>query len=239
MGNRPPCGSVLWLENMNADEKAPPSVVDSTIGSRFPWPHLRRRTLWALAVVAVVFAGGGTAAGFAVAGGADRAGTWFHPGSTKLEVNVAKGCPSSLTSFQDVVNTFPGPPLVPAEPRTGLICRYGPVYGLGPTPASQRLLATSKRLNEAQAQELATVIRSLTLTVSVGAFSCPADFGDVAVLGFAYHGKADVGLWYRTTGCQTVDNGRIGAFEGGNPSLYNGFVNLVERLSPPVALQSP
>ena len=150
--------------------------------------------LWALAVVAVVLAGGGTAAGLAVAGGANRGGTWFQPSSPKLEVNVATGCPSSLASYQDVVNTFPGPPLVPAGPRTGLICRYGPIYGVGPTPDSQRLLATSKRLDEAQAQELATDIRSLTLTVSVGGFSCPADFGEVAVIGFAYHGKADVDL---------------------------------------------
>jgi hypothetical protein len=224
---------------MNADEKTPPSVAGSTVGSRFRWPHLRRRTLWALAVVAVVLAGGGTAAGLAVAGGANGAGTWFQPSSPKLEVNVAKGCPSSLASLQDVVNTFPGPPLVPAEPRAGLICRYGPMYGLGPTPARRTLLATSKRLNEGQAQVLATVIRSLTLTVSVGASSCPADFGEAAVIGFAYHGKADVGLWYRTTGCQTLDNGRIGAFEGGNPSFYNGFLNLIERLSPPVVLQNP
>ena len=224
---------------MNADEKTPPSLAGSTVGSRFRWPHLRRRTLWALAVVAVVLAGGGTAAGLAVAGGANGAGTWFQPSSPKLEVNVAKGCPSSLAGFQDVVNTFPGPPLVPAGPSAGLICRYGPIYGVGPTPASQRLLATSKQLNEGQAEELAAVIRSLTLTVSVGAFHCPADFGEVAVIGFAYPGKTDVGLWYRTTGCQTLDNGRIGAFDGGNPSFYNGFVNLIEHLSPPVALQNP
>jgi|HubBroStandDraft_6_1064221.scaffolds.fasta_scaffold355586_2 hypothetical protein len=224
---------------MNADEKTPPSVARSTVASWFRWPHLRRRTLWGLAVVAIVFAGGGTAAGFAVAGGANGDGAWFQPSSPKLEVNVANGCLKSLASFQDVVNTFPGPPLVPAEPRAGLICRYQPIYGLGPTPAGQRLLATSKRLNTAQAQELATVIRSLALTASVGAFHCPADFGEVAIIGFAYDGKADIGLWYRTTGCQTLDNGRIGAFEGGNPSFYIGFVNLIERLSPPVALQIP
>jgi hypothetical protein len=227
------------LENMNADEKAPPSVTGGTVGSRFRWPHLGRPPLWAVAVIAVVLAGGGTAVGLAAAGDANGAGTWFQPSSPKLDVNVAKGCPSSLASFQDVVNTFPGPPLVPAEPRAGLICRYGPIYGVGPTPASQRLLATSKRLDEAQAQALATVIRALTLTVSVGAASCPADFGEVAVIGFEYPGKADVGLWYRTTGCQTLDNGRIGAFEEGNPSFYNGFVNLIDRLSPPVAHQNP
>ena len=61
-------GSVSLLENMNADEKTPPSLAGSTVGSRFRWPHLRRRTLWALAAVAVVLAGGGTAAGLVVAG---------------------------------------------------------------------------------------------------------------------------------------------------------------------------
>ena len=61
-------GSVSWLENMNAEETIPPSPADSTAMSRFRWPHVRRRTLWALTVVAVVLVGGGTAAGLAAAG---------------------------------------------------------------------------------------------------------------------------------------------------------------------------
>ena len=60
--------TVVPERNMSADEKTPPSLAGRTVGRRFRWPHLRHRTLWALAVVAVVLAGGGTAAGLAVAG---------------------------------------------------------------------------------------------------------------------------------------------------------------------------
>jgi hypothetical protein len=56
----------------------------------------------------------------------------------------------------------------------------------------------------------------------------------VAVIGFSFPGRPDVGLWYDASGCQTLDNGRIGSFEGGNPSFYDGFLNVVDRLSPPL-----
>jgi hypothetical protein len=224
---------------MNADVNTPQSGAGTRGGSQFRWPHLRRRTLWTLAVIVVLLGGGGAAAGLVVAGGGAGAGTWFQPGSPKLQVNVAGGCPRSLGNFQDVVNTFPGPPLVPTRPGDALICRYGPIYGVGPTPATQRLLVTSTRLHEAQAQQLATAIRSISLTATVGGFSCPADLGEIAVIELAYSGRPGVGLWYRTTGCQTLDNGRIGAYEGGNPSFYNRFENLIDRVSPPVELQNP
>jgi hypothetical protein len=50
-----------------------------------------------------------------------------------------------------------------------------------------------------------------------------------------YSGSADVGLWYSTSGRRTLDNGRIGAFEEGNPSFHQGSETAIDRLSPPAA----
>ena len=162
------------------------------------------------------------------AGGASA--VWNVSRSPKLHVDVAAGCPASIGADQDVVNTFAGPPLVPPGPKAGLICRYGP-SATKPGPAG---LKRQTRLGPAQAGDLATVVRRLNLTAPSGVTNCPADFGLVAVIGFSYPGRADVGLWYQASGCQTLDNGRIGAFEVGNPSFYNGFLSAVDRLSPPV-----
>jgi hypothetical protein len=162
---------------------------------------------------------------------ASAAGSVWHVSrAPKLRVDVVTGCPGSVTAFQDVVNTFPGPPLVPAHPKAGLICRYGPSTAK-PGPVK---LERQTRLDQAQADLLATVVRRLSLAPPTGVSHCPADFGLVAVVGLSFAGRPDVGLWYDASGCQTLDNGRIGAFEGGNPSFYNAFLSVVDRLSPPV-----
>jgi hypothetical protein len=155
---------------------------------------------------------------------------WHVSKSPKLRVDVATGCPASVAAYQDVANTFPGPPLVPANPRVGIICRYGPSTAK-PGPAR---LVHQARLDQTQADLLAGAVRQLSLAPPRGISHCPADFGLVAIIGFSFSGRPDVGLWYQTSGCQTLDNGRIGSFEGGNPSFYNRFLSVVDRLSPPV-----
>lgn len=206
-------------------------------GRRLGWPPVRRRSLWLGVVLVVVAAGvGAFAAVMAIRGSTatDGTGTWFKPSSPKLSVSVAAGCPGSDASYADVVNTFPGNPLVPADPSAGLICRYGPGVGLELNGSGRGLLESSTCLDRAQAQQLASVIRQIDLTAASGSFSCPSDEGEVAVIGLSYPDRSDVALWYRTGGCQTLDNGRIGAFEGANPSFYNAFESVVDRLSPPV-----
>ena len=50
---------------------------------------------------------------------------WPLSRSPKLSLHVSAGCPASLVHYEDVVNTFPGPPLVPqAAPVSGLVCWY-------------------------------------------------------------------------------------------------------------------
>jgi hypothetical protein len=182
----------------------------------------------ALVAVAVMAALGLVPAGASVAGTADR--VWYVSHAPKLRLDVAAGCPTSVAAYQDVVNTFPGPPMVPARPKSGLICRYGPSMA---TPRPARL-ERQTRLDPGEASLLAATVRQLDLKPPAGVSSCPADFGVVAVIAFSYAGRPDTGLWYHASGCQSLDNGRIGAFEGGNPSFYNRFLNTVDRLSPPV-----
>jgi hypothetical protein len=159
-------------------------------------------------------------------------GTWWTPGHPQLQVSVAAGCPGSVGSYADVVNTFAGPPLVPAGPSAGLICQYGQDLGSG-LPSSADLVRSTS-VDRSQAQQLASVIREIDLARPTGTISCPAGWvGAVTLIDLSYPGRADVGLWYTTSGCATLDNGRIGAFEDGNPSFYHGFENAVDRLSPP------
>lgn len=155
---------------------------------------------------------------------------WYVSRAPKLRVDVAAGCPASIGTYQDVVNTFPGPPLVAAGPTRGLICRYSPRASTS-RPGN---LVHQVRLTRAQAQALGAVVRSLDLTPPAGTAHCPAAFGTVALIGLSYATRQDIGLWYEASGCQTLDNGRIGASETGNPSFYNRFLSTVNRLSPPV-----
>lgn len=193
--------------------------------------RLRRGYVWAAAVLVVVVAGVATAI-VTRSGSGLGTGTWWTPGHPQLQVSVVAGCPGSVGSYADVVNTFAGPPLVPAGPSAGLICQYGQDLGSG-LPSSADLVRSTS-LDRSQAQQLAAVIRQVDLTRPSGTTNCPAGFfGAVTVIGLSYPGRADVGLWYTTSGCATLDNGRIGGWEIGNPSFYQGFVTAIDGLSPP------
>jgi len=150
---------------------------------------------------------------------------WQVSRSPKMRVVVAAGCPATVAGYQDVVNTFAGPPLVPASPRAGLVCRYG---GL-PQPG---MLRRQTRLGTTQAAALAKTIRALSLATPREMW-CPLADGTVAVIALVYRDRPDVDLWYNASGCQSLDNGRIGAFEGNNPSFYTGFEQTINQLSPP------
>lgn len=191
----------------------------------------RRRALVPLAVVAVVsLAGAGGL--YELVAPAAATSIWYVSRAPKIALDVAAGCPKSVTAYRDVVNTFPGPPLVPAGPTSGLICRYEPSL----LASGAGALARQTRLRAAQAGRLAAALRKLDLAPPAGVTPCPADFGAVALIGFAYPERPDVGLWYHASGCQSIDNGRTGAFETGNPSFYNGFVPVVDSLSLPVTI---
>jgi hypothetical protein len=94
-------------------------------------------------------------------------------------------------------------------------------------------LARQARLNGHRADALVAAVRKLDLKAPAGtAFQCPTDLGLVAIIGMSYPGRPDVGLWYAASGCQSVDNGRIGSFGDGN-ATFDEFAHAIDELSPP------
>ncbi len=152
----------------------------------------------------------------------------------QVHVDVSGGCPTSLSDWQDVRNTGwgLGSELVPPNPVAALICRYQGNLGSSVLPLSGRTLYRQVVLDATTSRQLATSIAAISLTPPIGTTSCPADLGSASLLAFAYPGRQDVDLWYADSGCATLDNGEIGAFEPGNAPFYQGFAPLVDQLAP-------
>jgi hypothetical protein len=149
-----------------------------------------------------------------LAGCADD-GSWDAPRTPTISVAVADGCPPAVAKARDVANADPGDSsLLPAgiSPDAGLVCAYsGPL-----NPSSNHLALT---LDASKAGHIVDVLRRLSLKQPIGSVNCPADTGAFAILAFSYPHHPDVNLWWNTTGCQSIDNGRIGASQIGSPSF--------------------
>jgi hypothetical protein len=146
----------------------------------------------------------------------------ISPGEVPVRVLVSDGCRSLLGGTQDVVNSDTGDELVPPAPVGGLICRY----------SSDRSLYAAVDVATSDAVRLAVVIDAISTAVPQGSFHCPAADDSASIIAFAYADRADVDLWFSDSGCQTLDNGRIRAYESGNPSFYNSFLTLINALAP-------
>jgi hypothetical protein len=124
-----------------------------------------------------------------------------------------------------------GTELIPPLPEKGLVCRYGEVTTAG---TSRRLsLYRDVDLSLDVARELESAIALVSTALPAGDFSCPPDTGSASILAFAYPGREDVDLWYADSGCQTLDNGKIGAFAPGNLPFSQNFERLINELAPP------
>jgi hypothetical protein len=163
----------------------------------------------------------------------------WHParGGPYIRVLASGDCPTSLGPARDVrnVGAWRFRELVPESPTAGRICRYAASAISPPSAAVHPALYRQVRLTAAQASELASVIDKISTKAPKGAFSCPAGWNTATVIAFSYRARSDADLWYYDSGCQTLDNGEIGAFQGGNPSFYPHFVPLIERLAPQIA----
>lgn len=193
----------------------------SGIGTGIGWGD-RPTTAWSHASLEV----GLTAIGGVTVVRADAVVLWLDPrpvriaaGGSRLRVTRDGGCSPSRESATGVSN--PGErldaTLLPAEPPTGaLVCRYDGLNGSG----RFKLTATAD-LGPAAAARLARAVRRIRLSHSVGGVtSCPADFGAVDVLVFAYTAEPDLDIWYARAGCTTLSNGHIVARGWLNPELY-------------------
>lgn len=156
---------------------------------------------------------------------------WYVSRHPALRVDIAGGCPRSVVGYADVVNTYGGSRLVPPGPTGGIICSYHP--RIGPVSTEAGHLAQQIRLDGVEATHVAEAVRSLDLRTPTGKSSCPEDIGAVEIIGLSYSDGRDVGLWYATSGCQSLDNGRLGSAEGGNPSFYMTFEGVINNPSSP------
>jgi hypothetical protein len=149
-------------------------------------------------------------------------GVWFHPGKPTVEVRASGHCPTSRGSGVDVkaqadeVNT-----LLPttSAPSSALICFYGSQPDSA-VAATGRKLAGEIRLDQVDASRLAVSVNKISIAAPpAGAVNCPMDTGGVTIIAFAYPASIDVDLWWKSDGCQLIDNGRIGASQLASPSF--------------------
>jgi hypothetical protein len=146
---------------------------------------------------------------------------------TRLRLTVSAGCPATVAGDVDVTNA--GSDLTSAllpsgVPTAALLCAYGP--NVGPATAGSAPQIDHWRLAAAGAATLAAAVRGIPLSHLDDAMtSCPMDDGAVTVLAFSYAGRADVDLWWSTTGCQSLENGDISA------SPYGPFQDTFDALT--------
>jgi hypothetical protein len=152
----------------------------------------------------------------------------------QIHVQVSPGCPTTLAKAEDVSNTGAGldKTLVPLNPQSGLICRFGPASADGQMSVAAGMLYRHQQLDTKTSRHLASVIDSISTAAPKGVTSCPAEIGSASIIVFSYTDARDADLWFSDSGCRTLDNGLIGAFEPGNPGFYQGFESLIDELCP-------
>ena len=167
---------------------------------------------------------------------ADGMTVWLSRGPTRyprrgraLHVLAASGCPRSIAGYQDVSNADEGltERMLPKErPIGGMICAFG-----SPFPANPHTVRRVS-LTRAEAWRLAeTIDRMRFVSAGNSRQSCPNDQDLNDVIVFAYSTRADVDLWYHTSGCSYLDNGFVVVNEVANPSFYDSFVPMIARLT--------
>lgn len=143
-------------------------------------------------------------------------GSWFHPRTPTAFLHSSERCPSSVGKARDVRN--PGGSnqrLVPigGRPVKGWICIYG--GPLQPSAGARQIV-----LNEAAAVRLSAALSKISLQAPPsGPVNCPADTGGFAIISLDSTGSPDVNIWWAMTGCQTLDNGIVGATQIANKSF--------------------
>jgi hypothetical protein len=149
-------------------------------------------------------------------------------------VQAAVGCPATIGPAQDVANTGVAldKTMLPPNAVSGQICRFGPAYRSGQLVVPAGALYREQQLDRSTVEHLTSVIDGISTARPPGVTSCPDADGSASIIVISYADTVDVNLWFFDSGCRTLDNGVIGAFEDGNPAFYNDFESLMDRLSP-------
>jgi hypothetical protein len=160
--------------------------------------------------------------------------TLLSAASAPIRVMASESCPSALGLANGVSNSYAGTQLVAPSPTSGLICRYTPPYPFGVQPNTDpAALYRQVELTQSQAVRLAGVIDSISTEVPTGTVNCPDDDESTTVIALAYSDTPDIDLWYKDSGCQTLDNGRLRVYEVGNSMFYGAFDALIDAWAPP------
>ncbi|WP_136641909.1 hypothetical protein [Subtercola vilae] len=178
------------------------------------------------------------------------AGTWFKPAAPALHISV-DDCPVLPGAVRDVSNGKPLTRLLlreDARPTAALLCTYeattngvdtadtaSAVDAAGSTegPAGVVTLMQGVHVQETDAVALATSILTLSLAPQFGVAGCPMDAGGTfALIVFHYPDGADTDLYYHDTGCETLDNGSIGAGQVDSTSFNDFQVKFSDLIGP-------
>ncbi len=154
----------------------------------------------------------------------------WHPGfgSHRLAIQVSRGCPDPLPSFDTVANSGggSGTRLVPLHPLAALICRYGSGQ------AGSAILYRQVVLGAASASAIASAADSIRSgPPPTGSINCPAAIFSVTLLGFSYRGGGQAALRWDDSGCQEVDNGNLAVFQMN--SGFGAFQSAVDAAAAP------
>jgi hypothetical protein len=162
---------------------------------------------------------------------------WYQPKHPQMQVSGTT-CARSLGEFQDVNapgrRALFGSHLVPVGLRAvgAVLCRYAPSAGHGP---EHRTLVAHATIGAADARKLERAARAVDLRKPSGTASCPEADGTVVVIGFRTADHAAVGLWWDASGCQTIDNGVVGASQIGNAS-FSRFQDVAAGVAGPAVV---
>jgi hypothetical protein len=174
------------------------------------------------------------AGGVALTASACGSVTLLSAASAPIRVMASESCPSVLGPADGVSNRYAGTQLVAPNPTSGLICRYTPPSPFGVQPnLHPAVLYRQATLTKSQAVRLAGVVDRIGTEVPTGPVNCPDDDESTTVIAFAYSDAPDIDLWFKDSGCQTLDNGRLRVYEVGNSMFYGAFDALIDAWAPP------
>ncbi len=136
-------------------------------------------------------------------------------------------CPATVSSEGTLGNIdAPVDRLVPANPLSGLLCRYYPIYGTTQPGYPHGHLEGDAVLDAPTARRLATILDGMPRPPA-GPQHCPADFGTIDLVTFGFGSRPPLTVRGSLTGCPTFTNGR---FLAGSSTEFVAYTALVDAL---------
>ena len=152
-----------------------------------------------------------------------------------IRIPADGSCPNTLGAGNHVAppSVDTGGHLLPpgGRPASFLVCEYDGAPPRGEQTRISTRLTRQVRLARQDAGIMAAAIARISpKPPPAGPISCPNQgFGTITILAVR-SGERTVDLFWNTSGCESMDNGRIRTFEIGNPSFYKDFADTYDRV---------